>query len=82
MRAAPGLSYPARFITTGFPALVLDKEGSRVEGYLFFSARLPAHWPMLDEFEAGYDRVKTTVTTLEGECVSAWVYQIQPRITG
>ncbi len=62
-----------------FPGLVLDDNGARVEGFIFHSAALSAHWPMLDAFEEGYDRVKTEVTTPDGGCVSAWVYQIQPR---
>ena len=63
----------------GFPGLVLSEAGPRVEGFLFFSAGLAAHWAMLDEFEAGYDRVKVDVITLDGRRVSAWVYQLQAR---
>jgi hypothetical protein len=40
-------------------------DGPRVEGYLFISDNLAAHWQMLDEFEDGYDRVEVTVTTLK-----------------
>ena len=40
-----------------FPGIVLDANGPRVNGYLFLSDRLAAHWPMLDDFEEGYDRV-------------------------
>lgn len=62
-----------------FPGIVLDKNGPRVEGYLFLSDQLASHWPMLDEFEEGYDRVEVDVTTSEGQQVTAWVYQLQPR---
>lgn len=62
----------------GFPAIQLDRQGSPVRGYLFQSADLSQHWPMLDEFEAGYDRVPVTVNTDNGERVTAWIYQIQP----
>lgn len=62
-----------------FPGIVLNEEGAHVEGYLFLSANLDAHWPMLDEFEDGYDRVEVAVTTAEGEQISAWIYQLQPR---
>ncbi|QGY31919.1 gamma-glutamylcyclotransferase family protein [Pantoea cypripedii] len=62
-----------------FPGIVLDKNGPRVEGYLFLSDALPSHWPMLDEFEEGYDRVEVNVTTVEGQQVRAWIYQLQPR---
>lgn len=62
-----------------FPGIVLDDRGSRVSGYLFSSANLEAHWPMLDEFEEGYDRVEVVVTTEEGQQMTAWVYQLQPQ---
>ncbi|MCE0491234.1 gamma-glutamylcyclotransferase [Pantoea sp. Mb-10] len=61
-----------------FPGIVLNSHGDRVSGYLFFSDQLQAHWPMLDEFEAGYDRVEVTVSTENGEKVTAWIYQLQP----
>ena len=62
-----------------FPGIVLDANGPRVNGYLFLSDRLAAHWPMLDDFEEGYDRVPVEVTTDDGQQVSAWIYQLQPR---
>ena len=62
-----------------FPGIVLHADGPRVEGYLFISSNLEAHWPMLDEFEDGYDRVEVMVTTAEGDQVQAWIYQLQPR---
>lgn len=62
-----------------FPGIVLDAHGPRVNGYLFLSDRLAAHWPMLDDFEEGYDRVPVEVTTDDGQQVSAWIYQLQPR---
>ena len=62
-----------------FPGIVLDANGPRVNGYLFLSDRLAAHWPMLDEFEEGYDRVSVEVTTDDGQQISAWIYQLQPR---
>lgn len=65
----------------GFPGIVLEQQGPRVAGYLFSSANLEAHWPMLDEFEDGYDRVEVQVTTAEGEQQVAWIYQLQPRET-
>ena len=62
-----------------FPGIVLDENGAQVHGYLFLSPHLTAHWLMLDEFEDGYDRVKVVVTTEEGEQLTAWVYQLQPK---
>ena len=29
--------------------------------------------------EDGYDRVDVEVTTLEGEKITAWIYQLQPQ---
>lgn len=63
-----------------FPGILLDKNGPEVHGYLFISPNLHEHWPMLDEFEAGYDRVEVDVTTLDGRTVTAWIYQLQPRV--
>ena len=63
-----------------FPGIVLDNNGPRVDGYLFLSANLSAHWPMLDAFEEGYDRVAVDVTTEDGQRVTAWIYQLQPKV--
>ncbi|PIN65094.1 hypothetical protein CKQ90_12730 [Klebsiella pneumoniae] len=62
-----------------FPGIVLD--GSRPTGQrLSVPVRsLAAHWPMLDDFEEGYDRVPVEVTTDDGQQISAWIYQLQPR---
>ena len=58
----------------GFPALVLDPEGSAIPVRLFESPDLPAHWARLDEFEgSGYQRVVTAVSTVEGD-VPASIY--------
>ncbi|MGK9172798.1 gamma-glutamylcyclotransferase [Yokenella regensburgei] len=62
-----------------FPGIVLDDNGPRVEGFLFTSRDLEAHWPMLDAFEEGYDRVSVQVTTKEGQQLTAWIYQLCPR---
>lgn len=62
-----------------FPGIVLSQDGPAVAGYLFISEHLAAHWPMLDAFEEGYDRVTTEVTTVKGDRVTAWIYQLQPQ---
>ncbi|EHT98140.1 hypothetical protein CKS_3157 [Pantoea stewartii subsp. stewartii DC283] len=36
---------------------------------------------MLDEFEDGYDRLRTEVTLENGDTVTAYVYQLQPQCT-
>jgi gamma-glutamylcyclotransferase (GGCT)/AIG2-like uncharacterized protein YtfP len=63
----------------GFSGIIVDNNGPRVDGYLFLSADLSAHWPMLDAFEEGYDRVAVDVTTEDGQRVTAWIYQLQPK---
>ncbi len=51
----------------GYPALILDPEGSDVAVQVFTSADLPAHWVRLDAFEGeGYRRVTTKVETDDG----------------
>ncbi|ORM72586.1 hypothetical protein HA48_13755 [Pantoea wallisii] len=62
-----------------FPGIVLDQQGAHVNGYVFTSPRLDQHWPMLDAFEEGYDRVEVAVTTVDGEQMRAWIYQLQPQ---
>lgn len=58
----------------GYPALVLDEAGDRVEVHLFTSPDLPTHWDRLDTFEGGeYRRGEVRVETAEGQ-VAAWIY--------
>jgi len=62
-----------------FPGIILDEYGPQVPGFLFTSDKLAAHWPMLDAFEEGYDRVEVCVSTHDNQQLSAWIYQLQPR---
>ncbi|MEL2239286.1 gamma-glutamylcyclotransferase, partial [Klebsiella pneumoniae] len=66
IREAVGGEWPHGYVTgpfcahgwgaaADFPGIVLDAHGPRVNGYLFLSDRLAAHWPMLDGFEEGYE---------------------------
>jgi len=58
----------------GYPALVLDSDGSEIELEVFESADLPDHWARLDAFEGSeYQRVVTTVYTARGD-VDASIY--------
>jgi gamma-glutamylcyclotransferase (GGCT)/AIG2-like uncharacterized protein YtfP len=58
----------------GYPALVLDPDGSAIDVQVLESADLPALWSRLDDFEGpGYERVLTTVHTDTGD-VEAYVY--------
>ena len=60
----------------GFPAMVLDPEGRRIEVHVFESADLPAHWSRLDDFEgAGYRRIVAPIETADG-IVEAFVYAL------
>ena len=58
----------------GYPALILDPAGRRVDVDVFESPDLPAHWLRLDAFEgSGYRRVATTVATAGG-ALDAFIY--------
>lgn len=64
-----------------FPGVVLCQQpGLGFDGYLFPVHKLSAHWPMLDAFEEGYDRVAVDVTMEDGQRVTAWIYQLQPKV--
>jgi gamma-glutamylcyclotransferase (GGCT)/AIG2-like uncharacterized protein YtfP len=60
----------------GYPALVLDPDGTAIDVEVFESIDLPAHWSRLDQFEGpGYRRVVTTVHTPDGD-VEASIYAV------
>ncbi len=64
----------------GFPGLVLDAAGGRVEVHLFESIDLPSHWQRLDAFEGPpYRRVETVVDTEDGS-VNAFIYAIDEAV--
>ena len=51
----------------GYPALILDADGSLIDVDVFESPALPRHWQRLDAFEGpGYRRVAVEVATAEG----------------
>ncbi len=59
----------------GYPGIVLDPAGAAVEGFVFSSGHLPAHWARLDAFEGeGYDRVLAPVQLGNGTTVDACIY--------
>jgi gamma-glutamylcyclotransferase (GGCT)/AIG2-like uncharacterized protein YtfP len=61
-------------VDIGYPALVLDPDGSAISVDVFESVDLPAHWAHLDAFEgSGYQRVVTTVRTSSGD-IEASIY--------
>jgi putative hydrolase of the HAD superfamily len=58
----------------GYPALILDPDGSAISVQVFESMALPDHWSRLDEFEGpGYQRVVTDVSTPAGD-IKASIY--------
>lgn len=61
----------------GYPGLVLDEAGEAVDGLVFTSEALAAHWARLDEFEGeGYRRALTEATLPDGRVVPAYVYRL------
>ena len=63
----------------GFPALVLDPDGSAIEVSVFESEALVDHWQRLDAFEGpGYRRVTVDVSTPEGD-LPASIYVLADR---
>jgi len=62
----------------GYPGIVLDENGGEVEGFLFISENLDAHWAVLDEFEGeDYKRVLTKVKLEDGSLVDAYIYTLR-----
>lgn len=61
----------------GYPALILDPDGSAISVQVFESMNLPDHWSRLDEFEGpGYQRVVTNVSTPAGD-INASIYVLR-----
>ncbi len=59
----------------GYPAITLNKDGDKVEGFLFSSDKIAEHWPELDAFEGeAYERVLTTVELKNKIIVEAFIY--------
>lgn len=62
----------------GYPGIILDKKGSKIEGFLFSSDNLAKHWLELDEFEGkGYERVRTIVELKNQTIVEAFIYSLK-----
>lgn len=61
----------------GFPGFVPSEDGGDVQGLVFSSAELPAHWARLDAFEGeGYVRVPVSARLESGANVEAYVYAL------
>ncbi len=62
----------------GYPGITLDKDGDKVEGFLFSSDKISVYWPELDAFEGeAYERVLTTVELQNGTIVDAYIYTLK-----
>ena len=62
----------------GYPGIVLDKSGNRVNGFLFSSENLATNWKILDDFEGEeYERVPVEVTTERGDKVQSSIYMLK-----
>lgn len=63
---------------SGYPALVIDDSGERIDGYLFQSDKLAENWVMLDAFEGDeYERVPVKVNVPNGQ-LTAQIYSLKP----
>jgi gamma-glutamylcyclotransferase (GGCT)/AIG2-like uncharacterized protein YtfP len=61
----------------GYPGIVLDDRAGEVQGFIFSSEELSAHWTRLDEFEGeGYERVLTRAKLQDGTIVEAHIYRL------
>lgn len=64
--------------TMGYPGIILDKKGDKVEGFLFSSDHLEDHWTELDEFEGdAYERILTMVELQNKAKIEAFIYTIK-----
>jgi gamma-glutamylcyclotransferase (GGCT)/AIG2-like uncharacterized protein YtfP len=62
----------------GYPGIDLDEHGNEIQGFLFSSEKLTAHWAKLDEFEGeSYERVLTVVKLKDNRTVEAYIYQLR-----
>lgn len=73
-----GLLYPNGFgPTAGYPVVDVEHPVASIDGLLFTSKALPAHWSALDDFEGeGYRRIKTRVTLLDKSRLEAFIYAL------
>ena len=63
----------------GYPALILDADGSLIDVDVFESAALPRHSDRLDAFEGpGYRRVAVDIATAEGVLPASIYVLAQP----
>ncbi len=64
----------------GYPGIVLDLKGDKVEGFIFTSENLENNWYRLDKFEgAAYERVLTKAELNDGNFTDAYIYALKRR---
>ncbi len=64
--------------TGGYPAIKLDPEGSRIEGYVYVSAALENDWDRIDAFEGNaYHRRLVDAQLESGSTLQANVYVLK-----
>ncbi len=62
----------------GYPGLVLDENGSDIDGHVFESSKLGTMWDYLDQLEGEeYERTLASVTLPNGTQVDAYVYVLR-----
>ena len=62
----------------GYPGITLDKDGDKVQGFLFSSETIDEHWSELDAFEGeAYERVLTKVEVKNKIMVDAFIYTLK-----
>ena len=62
----------------GYPGIDLNENGAEVQGFLFISEFLSAHWAALDKFEGeAYERVLVNVKFEDGSMVDANIYTLR-----
>ncbi len=62
----------------GYPGITIDKDGDKVEGFLFSSEKIADHWSELDEFEGeAYERVLTRVELKNKTIADAFIYTLK-----
>ena len=61
----------------GHPGFIPDEDGDVVNGLIFTSNDLPAHWSRLDQFEGvDYKRIPIKATLENGDVVDAEIYSV------
>ena len=62
----------------GYPAIVLEENGEKIDGFIFSSENLQNHWDKLDDFEGKeYSRMLTQVLTDAGDQICAYIYVLR-----